>query len=61
MLGSSGAEVLVGFSFFHLVLIISFFVEEKECTAEAQIVIVNVFLFHLKHDDDDDPNDDDDD
>lgn len=43
----------------HLVLFISFC--RKKCTAVAQIVIVNVFLFHLKHDDDDDPNDDDDD
>lgn len=50
-----------GVFFLHLVLFISFCRKKNKNTAEAQIVIVNVFLFHLKHDDDDDPNDDDDD
>lgn len=58
MLGSSGAEV---FCFFSLTLFFSFLFVGKKSTAEAQIAIANVFLFHLKHDDDDDPNDDDDD
>lgn len=61
MLGSSGADdvAFICFLFFHLALFISFC--RRKRTAEAQIVTVNVFLFHLKHDDNvDDQNDDDD-